>query len=713
MKKILSLIGAVATMFAFTACEDVPAPYEIHSQGGESTTLFSETFTSSLGKFTNFTTEGGVAWANSFSCATATGYDNSTKKTTDGVAYLVGPIIDLTDVDSAYVTYEYILRFNRNQEYQQLMIAENFVPNVATIAEQAWKPLITNHTEGSDYTTFYNASVQIPQGYMGKKVRLALYFKCETNSSTWEVKNFKVIKGIAGQGENNETPAIESTLPYANANLKDGFTVQTIAGAAWSLGNSYAKATGYANNATSATETWLVSPAINTTKAEGNDDAVNVDFDYLIRYSKDASKLKEYHKLMASTDYDGDVTKATWIDLNFDAKESATQTWDFYPATTITLPEELTGKEKVYFAFRFECNSENSTTWELKNLNIHQGTNAGSGEETPITPTGAIVENGDFEAWSSGQPVYWKSASTASSATLTQSTDAHSGKYSVNAEGSSAANKRLAYKEITLKAGEYNMKFYAKAATNTGGSVRPGYVPVTDGKVGSYAYGDYVNNLSASEWTEVNHSFTLSAETTLSFVVMISKSPGANVLIDDFTVTTSNGGVVGGTTGEETSGDNTGSETTDGVYNINFKSSMEGWTINDIEKSGLDYVWTQNTKYGMVASGFANSACNATESTLTSPSISIPTVGANVTIKHALNKLNSASREDFIKVYVLSGNDKEELTLPKWPAGTSWTFEETTASLSRFAGKSIQLQFEYKSNTTTAPSYEIEAVTIK
>lgn len=73
----------------------------------------------------------------------------------------------------------------------------------------------------------------------------------------------------------------------------------------------------------------------------------------------------------------------------------------------------------------------------------------------------ATGENGGFENWTDGKPTNWKTASTAGNATLSQSEDAHSGKYSVKVGGSANANKRLGYKEITLKAGEYKVKFYA------------------------------------------------------------------------------------------------------------------------------------------------------------------------------------------------------------------------------------------------------------
>lgn len=175
-----------------------------------------------------------------------------------------------------------------------------------------------------------------------------------------------------------------------------------------------------------------------------------------------------------------------------------------------------------------------------KLISVNGKTSAGGGEVKPDPdpkpdPTPGEVatgENGGFETWADG-----KTASTAGNATLSQSEDAHSGKYSVKVGGSASANKRLGYKEITLKAGEYKVKFYAKAVTEKGASVRPGIVPVTDGKAGDYIYGEYVNELKNTEWKLVEQTLTISADGTYCFVIMNAKKPGGDVLIDDFTVT--------------------------------------------------------------------------------------------------------------------------------------------------------------------------------
>lgn len=179
---------------------------------------------------------------------------------------------------------------------------------------------------------------------------------------------------------------------------------------------------------------------------------------------------------------------------------------------------------------------ETSQGGKLISVNGKTSIEGGDTPSTPDTPSAGEGENGNFESWADGVPTNWKTASTAGNATLSQSTDAHGGKYSVKVGGASV-NKRIGYKEMTLKAGSYVVKFYAKAASATGGTVRPGVVPITDGKAGNYIYGDYVNNLSDSQWTLVEQTLEVASDGTYCFVIMNSKTPGGDVLIDDYTVT--------------------------------------------------------------------------------------------------------------------------------------------------------------------------------
>ena len=181
----------------------------------------------------------------------------------------------------------------------------------------------------------------------------------------------------------------------------------------------------------------------------------------------------------------------------------------------------------------------------VKTNNTGEGGGGQGGEEGgDSTPTS--LTNGDFETWANGQPTGWQSASTASSATLAQSTDAHGGNYAVIVKGGGTQNKRLASQEITLAAGTYTFSFWVKATTENKAQVCAGYVPVTDGSVGSYKYKTGADNKTAYEtisttWSQATYEFTLDTETTLCLVVMNSKSgnysSGEDVLVDDAKLT--------------------------------------------------------------------------------------------------------------------------------------------------------------------------------
>lgn len=150
---------------------------------------------------------------------------------------------------------------------------------------------------------------------------------------------------------------------------------------------------------------------------------------------------------------------------------------------------------------------------------------------------GDIITNGGFESWTDGACDGWKSTTTASNCTITQSADAHSGNSSVQIpEGTS--NNRLGSKEYRLKAGTYTMKAYVKGA----GSVKIGYVPVVNYvALNNYVYSSNVTT-KADGWTEVTKEFTLDKDTKVNFVLMNAKKTGEK-LVDDFSVTTEDGGL--------------------------------------------------------------------------------------------------------------------------------------------------------------------------
>ncbi len=159
-----------------------------------------------------------------------------------------------------------------------------------------------------------------------------------------------------------------------------------------------------------------------------------------------------------------------------------------------------------------------------------------------------LLENASFENWTNGKPDSWTTASSAGNVTYAQSTDARTGTSAIELSMKDKNNKRLGYKETTLKAGKYIFKCWAKSATGDITSCRVGYVSVdseNNANKNGYKYGAYVYNIV--DWTEVTDTFTLEEETRLSLLVMMpakSDYTTANLVIDDASLTTENGGIV-------------------------------------------------------------------------------------------------------------------------------------------------------------------------
>ena len=208
MKKILySVLMLAMAAFTFTSCEDVPMPYGWPSNGGGKDTIstdeyINETFASSFGSFTLTTVEG-TPWKINYNTATATGYDNTSKTTTQSKSYLVSKEIDLSSAEKAYLKFDYIYRYgNRAGAEDKVLITSNYTGDPTTTS---WTDITGTLTEGSDWNTFSEYSKNIPSAFIGQsKVVVALYYACTDNSSTWEVKNLVMAKGEVSESSDDK-----------------------------------------------------------------------------------------------------------------------------------------------------------------------------------------------------------------------------------------------------------------------------------------------------------------------------------------------------------------------------------------------------------------------------------------------------------------------------------------------------------------------------
>lgn len=172
-----------------------------------------------------------------------------------------------------------------------------------------------------------------------------------------------------------------------------------------------------------------------------------------------------------------------------------------------------------------------------------------------------LLTNGGFETWNGDVPAEWHSQKAYSNATVSASTVAHGGSKAVQlvnstADVKSTANQRIASDVLNLKAGTYTFSAYTKAVEGEA-AARLGYAVVekqADGTyktTGSSAY-KWASNKNgfngpdtiSTEWQKQTYTFTLEATTQLSLCVMHSKNfVAATILLDDASLTTTDGGI--------------------------------------------------------------------------------------------------------------------------------------------------------------------------
>ena len=551
MNKFLSLAAACTLALGFTACEDVPSPYGLptekqQQQPASKEVLLEESFASSLGSFKNYTTSGEGAWKIDFKTAKASGYDNAAKKTTAGTYYLVSSEIDLTGVDNAYVALDYIMRYNKGDENQQLLIADHFDP---AHPDQGWTVLNQKWTEGSDWKTFANEKIAVPAAFLGKKVYIAFRYNTDDKSgSTWEIKNLKVQRGVVTPStpEQPVTPGNGIFIDESFAASLGAFTSQTTSGeGAWKVDFKSAKASGYdnASKKTTAGTYYLVSPEVDLTAAKTEN--AHVALEYILRYNKG----EENQQLLITDAYNADKPTEGWTVLN--QKWTEGSDWKTYTSANFDIPEAFLGK-KVRIAFRYNSDDKSGSTWQIKNVKLALGhldqpvqpTPTPKPDPTPApAPTGDnLLSNAGFENWDGAAPAIWKS--NIGNATLSQSTTAHSGQYAVKVTGDAQVNKRLSYAELNLKAGTYTFTYYVYGA-EANAHLKTGYAIMTDHKVADfrkdYIYSD-ATTVTQGAWSLVTYTFKLDRPKTICLLVMNQKGSGA-FLVDDAQLTTTDGGL--------------------------------------------------------------------------------------------------------------------------------------------------------------------------
>ena len=405
MKKTFQFLALAFAALCFTACEDVPAPYNIFSEGaGQGTGShlpYTVTFESSLGDFTTENTVGDFPWTCQHSCAQITSYidtdGDGTKENNPATSWLISPAFDLTGVEAAHVSFDYILRYANASDLAtnyQVLVSKDYTKD-AGVAAASWTVLPLDLVQVSDWDTWTNTgNLNIPAEFCNTaNVTIALRYIAQAKAATWEVKNFVLDQGAGdqGAGDNGGGSGEEGgvkTLPYSEefSTTLGGFKNYTTSGeGAWTIDYGTAKATGYdnASKVTTAGTYYLVSPEISL----AGQTAVHVSYEYILRYNKGDENQQVF-----ITDAFNEATPAEGWTLLVDKHTEGTD-WTTFAKEDIAIPAAYLGKT-VRIAFRYNTNAESGSTWEVKNFAIaagapgeggNTGGEGGGSVDTPIT----------------------------------------------------------------------------------------------------------------------------------------------------------------------------------------------------------------------------------------------------------------------------------------------------------------------------------------
>lgn len=405
MKKTFQFLALAFAALCFAACEDVPAPYNIFSEGagrGTGSHLpYTVTFESSLGDFTTENTVGDFPWTCQHSCAQITSYidtdGDGTKENNPATSWLISPAFDLTGVEAAHVSFDYILRYANASDLAtnyQVLVSKDYTKD-AGVAAASWTVLPLDLVQVSDWDTWTNTgNLNIPAEFCNTaNVTIALRYIAQAKAATWEVKNFVLDQGAGdqGAGDNGGGSGEEGgvkTLPYSEefSTTLGGFKNYTTSGeGAWTIDYSTAKATGYdnASKVTTAGTYYLVSPEISL----AGQTAVHVSYEYILRYNKGDENQQVF-----ITDAFNEATPAEGWTLLVDKHTEGTD-WTTFAKEDIAIPAAYLGKT-VRIAFRYNTNAESGSTWEVKNFAIaagapgeggNTGGEGGGSVDTPIT----------------------------------------------------------------------------------------------------------------------------------------------------------------------------------------------------------------------------------------------------------------------------------------------------------------------------------------
>lgn len=238
--------------------------------------------------------------------------------------------------------------------------------------------LLADSKTETDYTKC--VAVNLPAG---KNIRTQVNLSSNSGNLHKELTVKGALKayfGLAGSRDNEgddfvlEGGSVPGTaildVPFSGGNI-GGFTPVSVKGAqVWKMDTQYSNVnmSGFVSGANVENEDWLISPVFSLAGAT----AANLAYDYTISKGAGNTVTQDYMKthqtVWITTNYTGDPLTTTWTQLHYTTFPAGTN-W-VYVTSTIALPAGVMGQANVRIAFKYICDTEDSATWQIRNLKV-------------------------------------------------------------------------------------------------------------------------------------------------------------------------------------------------------------------------------------------------------------------------------------------------------------------------------------------------------
>ena len=642
--------------------------------GGDNGLPYYQDFASSFGTYTTYDVAGPQSWEIDYNTAKMTGYANSTNYANED--WLISAKFSLENVSSASLTMTYIARYFNNLDSDiTLQVSSDYTSGDPTSAN--WTQVPATWISGSNWNDFVSTTVDL-SSFVGQKICVAVkYVSDDVKAGTIEVQSILIQEGSGPTPPPGPNPGGEvQNMPYSQSFASEFGTYMTydvLGPQSWEIDFQTAKMTGHIGGNPGenyANEDWLISSPVAIT---GVDDA-KMTMSYIGRYF---TSINEEVTVWASTNYTwgSDPSMASWTQVPASLVEGSN--WNDFITTEISLTDYV--GQTVTFAVKYISTDSKAGTMEIQSITIEEG--SGVTPPTPPTPgqgEGSGTADDPYNVAAgiglqSEEPIAWVHG------------------YIVGAVKSGLSS-------VTSNA-DINWSAPFDLATNV-------------------VIADDVSCNEISQCIIVN----LPAGKPLRSQVNLMDNPdnlGKHLAVNgklrkyfnqaglrDSGGTEADFVLEGGVTPPPTPGTTIFSET--------FASGQGEFAIQDVfMPEELTYIWQHDANYScMKASAYVGQAY-AAESWLISPVIDLSNASA-ATLKFD-QAVNYASPDGALSVMISTDYAGEvlqcnwtELNLSQWPAGSNWTFVNSTADLSQFAGQRVTIAFKYTSNTNASSTWEVK-----